>query len=123
MKKNTIEVTSKVCKSCDTEKPIEDFRLHKSGYRLGKCYVCEKLSWKSRTIKQITFPGIIIPMISKSGEEFDMYTYPVTGTKKVSSKVTEKVLYVPTNISRDVARSLFQKYANVPRNTVSVTSI
>jgi len=117
MKKNTIEVTSKVCKSCDTEKPIEDFRLHKSGYRLGKCYVCEKLSWK---IKRRHSEPVTLSITTKSGNVFVGSTVPINGGKKITSSYSDKVLYVSPSITRDQSRSMFEVYGNVKRNQISV---
>lgn len=30
-----------ICKSCKIVKPLTDYRIHKSGYRIGKCRSCE----------------------------------------------------------------------------------
>lgn len=31
-----------VCKSCGVNKPASEYRVHKRGYRIGKCYDCER---------------------------------------------------------------------------------
>jgi len=31
-----------ICKSCGIEKPCSDYRIHKKGYRIGKCRECER---------------------------------------------------------------------------------
>ena len=48
MKKEKTIPESKVCTKCGTDKPIDDFRTHKSGYNLNQCRQCERDSAKKR---------------------------------------------------------------------------
>jgi len=133
MKKKTttekVEPTSKVCKVCGNEKPIEDFRLHKNGYRLGKCYECEKQSWKSRSKKSTNqsdaaiAASTLFPVTTKSGQTFNVSTFPIKGGRKVTSPDTEMILYTPAEVTRDQARAIFQVYANVPRTGISASIV
>jgi len=128
-KAEKVEPTSKVCKVCGTDKPIEAFRLHKSGYRLGKCYECEKASWKSRTKKNDTqseaaiAAATLFPVTTKAGQTFNVSTFPIKGGRKVTSPDTEKILYTPAEVTRDQARAIFQAYANVPRTGISASIV
>lgn len=118
--------TAKVCKVCNTEKPIADFRLHKSGYRLGKCYECEKASWKTRTkkVKDITeAASTLFPVTTKAGQTFNVSTVPIPGGRKVVSPATDKVIYTTPEVTRDQARSIFQVYADVPRAGISASIV
>jgi len=119
------EPTSKKCKVCGEDKPIAEFRLHKSGYRLGKCYQCEKASWKSRNKKKDTTEAAstIFPITTKAGQTFNVSTFPIIGGRKVVSPVTDKVLYTPADVTRDQARSIFQVYADVPRAGISASIV
>lgn len=120
------EPTSKVCKVCGADKPIAEFRLHKSGYRLGKCYECEKASWKTRTkkVKDATeAASTLFPVTTKTGQTFDVSTFPIKGGRKVVSPATDKILYTPAGVTRDQARSIFQVYANVPREGISASIV
>jgi hypothetical protein len=120
MKKTIIEVTSKVCKSCNTELPIENYRLHKSGYRLGKCYECEKKFWK---IRRKHSEPVTLSITTKSGNVFVGSTVPINGGKKITSSFSDKVMYVSPSITRDQARSMFEIYGDVKRNQISVKSV
>lgn len=120
------EPTSKVCKVCGNDKPIAEFRLHKSGYRLGKCYVCEKASWKTRTkkVKDTTeAASTLFPVTTKAGQTFTVSTFPIKGGRKVVSPATDKILYTPAEVTRDQARSIFQVYAEVPRAGISASIV
>jgi hypothetical protein len=118
------EPTSKVCKVCGEDKPIAEFRLHKSGYRLGKCYECEKASWKSRNKKKdTTAETTLFPVTTKAGLTFNVSTFPIKGGRKVVSPATDKVLYTPAEVTRDQARSIFQVYADVPRAGISASIV
>lgn len=118
------EPTSKVCKVCGTDKPIAEFRLHKNGYRLGKCYECEKASWKSRNKKQDPeAASTLFPVTTKAGLTFNVSTFPIKGGRKVVSPATDKVLYTPAEVTRDQARSIFQVYADVPRAGISASVV
>jgi hypothetical protein len=117
----TEEPTKKICKVCGAEKPITDFRLHKSGYRLGKCYECEKAAWKTRT-KKAKAPveeKTTFPVTTKSGQVFEVSVYPISGGRKVTSPETNKVIYTQADVTRDQARAIFQAYANVPRTGIT----
>ena len=129
-KAEKVEPTSKVCKVCGADKPIEAFRLHKSGYRLGKCYDCEKESWKSRTKKSDTqseaaiAAAALFPVTTKAGQTFNVSTFPIKGGRKVVSPAApEKVLYTSAEVTRDQARAIFQAYANVPRTGISASIV
>src|SRR5687767_14199407 len=40
-----------ICKGCAIDKPSEAYRVHKRGYRIGKCRECERMyqrEWSSR---------------------------------------------------------------------------
>lgn len=44
------------CKGCETVKPIADYRIHKRGYRIGKCRDCENAyqrEWTRRDPEKI----------------------------------------------------------------------
>ena len=118
------EPTKKVCKVCGDEKPIAEFRLHKNGHRLGKCYECEKASWKSRNKKQDPeATSTLFPVTTKTGQIFNVSTFPIKGGRKVVSPATDKVLYTPAEVTRDQARSIFQVYADVPRAGISASIV
>ena len=121
----TTEPTTKVCKVCGAEKPIEDFRKHKSGYRLGKCYECEKAAWQARP-KKTKAPAAektTFDVTTKSGQTFQVSVYPIPGGRKVSSPATDKVIYTPSEVTRDQARAIFQAYANVPRTGITAAVV
>ena len=48
MKKAKTVPKSKVCTECGTDKPIDDFRTHKSGFNLNQCRQCERDMAKKR---------------------------------------------------------------------------
>jgi len=48
MKKQKPIPQSKVCTVCGTNKPIDDFRTHKSGFNLNQCRQCEREMAKNR---------------------------------------------------------------------------
>ena len=119
----TTEVTTKICKVCGLEKPIEDFRKHKSGYRLGKCYECEKAAWRARPKKTKADVSALFPVTTKAGHTFNVSNYPIKGGRKVTSPATDKVLYTPPEVTRDEARAIFQAYADVPRTGISASIV
>ena len=127
MKKTTVvtteEPTTKVCKVCGAEKVITDFRKHKSGYRLGKCYECEKVAWKARPkkTKEPAAEKTTFEVTTKSGQTFNVSVYPIPGGRKVTSPATDKVIYTPSDVTRDQARAIFQAYADVPRTGITAT--
>jgi hypothetical protein len=120
-----VEPTTKVCKVCGKEKPIEDFRKHKSGYRLGKCYECEKAAWQARPkkAKKVEPEKTTFDVTTKSGQTFQVSVYPIPGGRKVSSPATDKVIYTPADVTRDQARAIFQAYANVPRTGITAAVV
>jgi len=128
-KQETTEPTSKVCKVCGNEKPIGEFRLHKNGYRLGKCYACEKEAWKGRSKKTgnqsdtATAAAALFPVTTKAGQTFNVSTFPIKGGRKVTSPSTDMVLYTSPEVTRDQARAIFQVYANVPRTGISASVV
>ena len=38
-----------VCKACGAVKPATEFRVHKNGYRIGKCRMCENAYQRARS--------------------------------------------------------------------------
>jgi hypothetical protein len=120
-----VEPISKVCKVCGDDKPIGDFRLHKHGYRLNKCYACEKESWKTRSKKKDTTEAAstLFPITTKAGQTFNVSSAPIKGGRKLVSPATDKVLYTPAEVTRDQARALFQVYADVPRTGISASVV
>ncbi len=125
VKTTKVEPTSKVCKVCGKDLPIEAFRLHKNGYRLGKCYECEKASWKHRNKKKDTTEAAstLFPVTTKAGQTFNVSSTPIKGGRKVVSSATDKVLYTTPEVTRDQARAIFQAYANVPRTGISASIV
>ena len=119
------EPTSKVCKVCGDDKPIAEFRLHKNGYRLGKCYVCEKASWKKRNKKEDTTEAAstLFPVTTKNGQVFNVSSTPIKGGRKVISPATDKVLYTSPEVTRDQARAILMAYADVPRTGISASVV
>jgi hypothetical protein len=119
MKKSTENTsTEKVCKVCGKSHPIENFRVHKSGYILNKCKDCEKESWTSRLNSKKSF----FTVRTKTGS-YNVSTSPISGGRKVTSSATEKVLFVPAGVTRDQARSIFQVYTSVPRTGIFVSLV
>jgi hypothetical protein len=123
MKTLTTETTTKICTKCGHEKMIEMFRLHKSGYRLGKCYACEKEAWKSRPKKTKADVSTLFPVTTKAGHTFNVSNFPITGGRKVTSPETDKVIYTSPEVTRDEARAIMQAYANVPRTGITAAIV
>lgn len=139
-----VEPTEKVCNTCGETKPIAEFRLHKNGYRLNKCYECEKKAWKKRSKKQATVEATstkktkatkeqnvevisaistMFPVTTKSGKTFNVSSVPIRGGRKIESTETDKILYTTPEITRDEARAIFQAFANVPRTGISASIV
>jgi len=109
---------TKVCKKCGRELPMTEFRIHKSGFVLNQCKDCERISAKARSKKTGMFT-----VTTKSGKTYKVSGKPISGGRKVVSTATDKVLYVPANITRDEARSIFATYAKVPYTGISATVV
>ena len=122
--KNTKTVTEKVCNRCPENgvQPIANFRTHKSGYSLNQCKCCERAASKSRRKKVVKVETLPTTLPTPNGRTFEVSATPVVGSRKVTSNGSTKVIYV-VGATRDEARSVFQKYANVARNTVSASLV
>lgn len=121
--KVTTEPTTKVCSVCGAEKPISEFRQHKNGYRLGKCYECEKNAWRQRPKKTKADTSVLFPVTTKAGHTFNVSNYPIPGGRKVTSPETDMVIYTQPEVTRDQARAILQSYANVSRTGISTTIV
>jgi len=111
----------KVCTKCNTEKPIEDFRTHKSGYVLNQCRSCEKeialarSKAKKGTPVPVTSSTFIIT--TKKGKEFQASMEPTPGSRKATNG--EHTLYFPSETTRDESRSAFATHFSCPMTGIS----
>jgi len=112
-----MKTETKVCKCCGRELEVENFRLHKSGYRLGKCTDCERDAWRSRK------PSKTFTVTTGSGKTFEVSTKPIVGGRKVVSCDSTQVLYTQVGVTRDEARSVYQSYTGVSRSGISATLV
>ncbi len=121
MKNTKTVVTAKSCNRCPEkgEQPIANFRNHKSGYSLNQCKSCERTSSRLRRKKVVKVPTTLT---TPNGRSFEVSSTPVVGSRKVTTNGSTKVIYV-VGATRDEARSVFQKYAKVARNTVSASVV
>jgi hypothetical protein len=118
MKNTTPTSETSKCNRCNTTQAVGEFRVHKSGYVLGQCKTCERKASKLRRKKTTGSFSLETP----GGKSFKVSNTPVTGSRKVTHEGTTKVVYV-VGATRDEARSLFAKYANVTRNSVKATVV
>jgi len=114
------KVLKKVCKRCGRELDIENFRPRVSGFILNQCRDCEKeLSTARRMAKKLAAAAPeIVKVTTKSGKIVEASINPILGGRKASSPNTEKVLYFPSDITRDTARVAFSVFADVPRTGI-----
>jgi hypothetical protein len=106
---------TKVCNRCHTEKDINEFRTHKSGYVLNQCRSCEKAVAlaRSRSKKGIPAPietdsPSIFTITTKKGKEYKVTTETFSGARMVTNG--EHTLYFPVGTSKDASRSAFSSY-------------
>lgn len=112
--------TTKVCTKCGTEQPIENYRVHKSGFVLNQCKHCEREASKARAAKAKNAKATTF-QLEKSGKSYTASLAPMAGARKVTSPNTTKVMYV--NADRDTARNLFANWAGVPYTGISATLV
>jgi hypothetical protein len=122
MKKEKIIPESKICTKCGTDKPIADFRTHKSGFILNQCRQCEKDIAKQRIVnksvkKNAETVSSLITITTKKGKVFEASLTPIKGGRKAS--VADKVLYFKEGTTRDEARAGFSVYYSVPQTGIS----
>lgn len=103
---------SKTCTKCNIEKPIEDFRTHKSGYVLNQCREREKKTAFARIQAKKGTPSSATPespttftIKTKKGKEFTVSTEPFAGARMVTNG--EHTVYFTFGTGKDVARSAF----------------
>jgi hypothetical protein len=103
---------TKVCTKCNSELPIENFRIHgTSGFVLNQCRSCEKSIALARSqAKKGTFtPATPAPttftITTKKGKEFQASLEPIPGGRKATNG--ENVLYFPAGTTRDEGRLAF----------------
>ena len=110
--------TTKVCTKCGTEQPIENFRVHKTGFRLNQCKECEREASKARAKKSTkTFE-----VKTSAGVAYKASLSSIPGGRKVTSPNTDKVLYLEGSVNRDTARNLFANWAKVPYTGISAVA-
>ena len=123
MKKEKEQSETKVCTKCNTEKPIEDFRTHKSGYVLNQCRSCEKSialarsQAKKGTLTPATPSTTTFTITTKKGKEFQVSLEPTPGCRKVTNG--EHTLYFPVGTTKDEGRSAFVKHVGCSMHGVS----
>jgi hypothetical protein len=114
---------TKVCTKCNSELPIENFRIHKSGYVLNQCRSCEKeiALARARTKKGNPLPAAATPttftITTKKGKEFLASLEPTSGSRKATNG--DNVLYFPAGTTRDEARSAFAIHFNCQMTGIS----
>jgi hypothetical protein len=114
MKKEKEQSETKVCTKCNTEKPIEDFRTHKSGFSLNQCRSCEKeiALARARAKKGNPIPAATTPstftITTKKGKEFQASLEPIPKGRKAT--MGENTLYFHAGTTRDEARSAFSAH-------------
>ena len=114
-------VERKVCRKCGIEKDIKEFRPRTSGFILNQCRSCEGEASKARRIK-IVVPETIT-VTTKSGKVVEASVNPILGGYRATSPHTDKVLYFPSSIGRDMARVALSSFANVPRTGIQYQQI
>lgn len=106
----------KTCRRCGETKPIDKFRKRTSGFILNQCRKCEgelgRIRTKAKENKTVT-------ITTKSGLVIQASLKPITGGRKASSPLTDKVLYFDSNVTRDSARVAFSTFANVVRTGIT----
>jgi len=116
----------KECRRCHKTKPIDQFRKRPNGFTLNQCRECEgELGKLRRLAKQATVPEVspIISITTKSGKVVQASTQPITGGRKATSPLTDKILYFDPTVNRDTARVAFSAYANVLRTGINFKTI
>lgn len=121
----TIQPKTKLCTKCNTEKPTEEFRTHKSGYTLNQCRSCEKEIALARSKAKKGNPAPTEPattsptftITTKKGKEFQASLEPIPGGRKATNG--EHTLYFPTGTTRDEARSAFAIHFNCQMTGIS----
>lgn len=111
---------SKVCKICGQDKPIAEYRTHKSGFILNQCRQCEKDIAKKRiedkkgkpTTATAAVLSALFTITTKKGKVFEASLEPIKGGRKAFEG--EKVLYFKEGTTRDEARAAFSVHFSVP---------
>ena len=111
----------KVCRRCEIDKLIEEFRTRASGFVLNQCKSCENELSKLRRVKPLV--PELVKVTTKSGKEIEASVKPILGGHKTISPNTDKVLYFAPEINRDMARVAFSSFANIPRTGIQFQSI
>lgn len=115
--------TEKVCRRCGIPKPIDQFRPRASGFILNQCRTCEGDMNKARRITKLTLAkaevSSVVTITTKSGLVIEASTIPITGGRKTTSPLTDKVLYFSPEVNRDKARVAFSTFANVVRTGIT----
>jgi hypothetical protein len=119
--------SEKECTRCKKTKPIEEFRQRSFGFILNQCKECEGEMNKARRLAKIEAAKVeatsIITITTKSGMVIEASTKPITGGRKTTSPLTDKVLYFAPDVNRDKARVAFSTFANVVRTGISYQPI
>ena len=119
---------TKVCTKCNTEKPIEDFRIHgTSGYVLNQCRSCEKEIALARARAKKGTPAstevttlntsTTFTITNKKGKKYQASLESTPGSRKATNG--ENVLYFPAGTTRDEARSAFAIHFNCQMTGIS----
>ena len=121
------QTKTKVCTKCNSELPIENFRVHKNSFVLNQCRECERSVALARAKfkKGNPLPSIIAPstftITTKKNKEFHASLEPTSGSRKATNG--ENVLYFPVGTTRDEARSAFAIHFNCQMTGISTEVI
>jgi|GEM_PF-5772888 hypothetical protein len=119
---------TKVCNRCHQEKPIQsDYRIHKSGYVLTVCRVCEREISRNRARSKKVIPTTesktpaTFTIKTKRGKEFIVSTEAFVGARMVTNG--EHTLYFPAGSSKDDTRSAFISHFKCHTTSISTKII
>lgn len=112
---------SKVCRRCETEKKIKEFRVRTSGFILNQCKECESELGRIRRAKKTT-PEVLV-ITTKRGKEIEASLNEIVGGNVASSPLTDKVLYFGSDVNRDTARVALSTYAEVSRTGIKFEKV
>lgn len=105
----------KICRKCGNELTMDNFRVHKTGFILNQCKLCESTSSKirARVNRNQETRNETISIKTKSGKEYQASLKPIAGGRK-AYVVNGTVIYFTSDVNRDQARCAYSAYAKVP---------
>lgn len=112
---------TKICRNCNKEKKLSEFRTRPTGFTLNQCRQCEnEMNKQRRLLKQ---KPQMFNVKTKSGKSVKASLKPIKGGRITTSPKTKKVLYFDGTVNRDNARVAFSAFANIPRTGISYQKV